>query len=285
MMLLNHNIPPRTIPTKKLQAVILDWAGTAVDFGSLAPVRTLQRVFEEFDLPVTEQEARRDMGLAKREHIRAILASPEIAERWIRKFNRPAGGSDVETLYQRFIPLQFACLAEYAAVIPGVKEAVERLRERRLAVGTTTGYTRPMLDLLIEKAGMQGYRPDANLCPDDVGMGRPHPYMIYENAVRLQVSPLASIVKVGDTPADIQEGLNAGVWSVGVALTGNMIGLSEDGFRNLTQVEREQRRQHAVGELTAAGAHYVIDSVAELDSVLDDVERILDSSPMAGASS
>ena len=259
----------------RLQAVILDWAGTTVDFGSLAPVRTLQRVFARAEIALTEAEARRDMGLPKKDHIRQILSIARIRDEWSRSRGSAPGEPDVERLYQEFIPLQSSCLLEYSTVIPGVVEATKRFRKRGLKIGTTTGYTREMLDLLVEASRKAGYVADCNLAPGDVGSGRPHPFMIFENAIRLQVHPMAAIAKIGDTPADIQEGLNAGAWSIGVVATGNMVGLSQREFEALSKVEREARVATARAELGKAGAHYLVDSVAEVDPVLDEIEARL----------
>ncbi|HXX13842.1 MAG TPA: phosphonoacetaldehyde hydrolase [Candidatus Eremiobacteraceae bacterium] len=256
----------------RLKAVVLDWAGTTVDFGSLAPVRTLQKVFSRASVALTELEARRDMGLPKKDHIRQILSIKRVKEEWNRLHGQGPSEADVEKLYEDFIPLQFSCLLEYSAVIPGVVEAAERFRRRELKIGSTTGYTREMLDLLVENSKKAGYCPDCSLSPGDVGAGRPHPYMIYETAIRLQVYPLAAIAKIGDTPVDIQEGLNAGAWSIGVAGTGNMIGLSQKEYDALPAVERDTRLATARAQLKEAGAHYVVDAVADLDAVLDDIE-------------
>jgi phosphonoacetaldehyde hydrolase len=259
----------------KLQAAILDWAGTTVDFGSLAPVRTLQRVFAQAGVALTDSEIRQAMGLPKKEHIREIMSGQRVREEWTRVHGNLPREADVERLYEDFVPLQFSCLLEYSAVIPGVVETMERFRSRGLRIGTTTGYTREMLDLLVEASRKAGYIPDCNLAPSDVGAGRPHPFMIYENAVRLQVYPLAAIVKIGDTPADIEEGLNAGAWSIGVAATGNMIGLSRQEFEALSAPQREERLVVARAELKSAGAHYVVDTLADVDLVLDDIDARL----------
>jgi len=261
----------------RLQAVILDWAGTTVDFGSLAPVRTLQQVFGRVGIALTEFEIRRDMGLPKQDHIRRILAMKRVQHEWRRSFGHLPSEVDVTQLYNHFVPLQFSCLLEYSDCIPGLMEAIEGFRRRGLKIGTTTGYPREMLDLLVKGSMEAGYIPDCNLSPSDVGAGRPHPFMIYENAVRLQVYPLASIVKIGDTPVDILEGLNAGTWSVGVAATGNMMGLSQKAFEALSASQRETRLAQARTELEKAGAHYVVDSISDLDSVLDDIDARLKS--------
>ena len=167
------------------------------------------------------------------------------------------------------------CLAQYSAPIPGVVEAVRRSRDRGLKIGSTTGYTRPMLEILLRHAAGQGYAPDCALCPDDVGAGRPLPWMIYECAVRMKVCPLEAIVKVGDTISDLEEGLNAGTWAVGVAQTGNMIGLTEEAWQAWPESERKKRLQDARGKLQAAGAHYVIDTLADFDGVVDQIEARL----------
>lgn len=264
-------LPPKTIQGSSLQAVVLDWAGTTVDHGSLAPARTLQLLFAQNNIVLTDAEARRDMGLPKKDHVRAILWQPRVREAWHALLGRMSTEADVEVLYQQFMPLQFSCLAEYSTVIPGVVEAVHRFRRRGLKIGSTTGYTRAMLDLLVENSAKVGYRPDCSVSPEEVGAGRPHPFMIYESAVRLQVYPMAAIAKIGDTSPDIQEGLNAGTWAIGVAGTGNRIGLSHSDFHALPLPERESRLAEARAELQNAGAHYVVDSLAEVDAVLDDI--------------
>src|SRR2546429_394449 len=156
----------------KLQAVILDWAGTAVDYGSLAPVRTLERVFARADVALTDSEIRRAMGLPKKDPIREILSIPRVRNEWARVHRNLPCETDVERLYDDFVPLQFSCLLEYSAIIPGVVEALERFRIRGLKIGTTTGYTRDMLDLLVEASKKAGYVPDCSLAPGDVGAGR-----------------------------------------------------------------------------------------------------------------
>jgi phosphonoacetaldehyde hydrolase len=261
----------------KLKAVILDWAGTTVDFGSLAPVRALQRVFAQVGVTLTDCEIRQAMGLPKKEHISEIMAGDQVRDQWTQAHGNPPSESDIDRLYNEFVPLQFSCLLEYSELIPGVVEATERFRGSGLKIGTTTGYSREMLDLLVEASRKAGYLPDCNLAPGDVGAGRPHPFMIYENAVRLQVYPMAAIVKIGDTPADIEEGLNAGVWSVGVAATGNMIGLSRQEFEALSTAQREERLVAARAGLRSAGAHYVIDTLGDVDSVLDEIDARLKS--------
>ena len=261
----------------RIQAVILDWAGTTVDYGSVAPIRVLQQVFADRGVPITEEEARQDMGILKKDHIRALLNVPRIRLAWVERHHKAPDEAGVEKLFADFIPQQMKCLAQQSKLIPDVVQAVQRLRARGLKIGSTTGYTRPMLEILLQQATAQGYTPDCALCPEDVGAGRPLPWMIYENAVRMKVWPLEAMVKVGDTISDLDEGRNAGTWTVGVAQTGNMIGLPEERWQALPDDEQSKRLQTARSKLETAGAHYVIDTLAELDRVVDQIEARLTS--------
>jgi phosphonoacetaldehyde hydrolase len=215
------------------------------------------------------------MGLLKVDQIRAICSIPRVSAAWREVYGHAPSEEDVQTLFKDFIPRQLSCLGTYSDLIPGVAETMARLRERGMKVGTTTGYTRPMLELLVAKAATQGYRPDSNLCPEDVGGGRPMPWMCYENAIRLKVQPLEACVKIGDTVSDVQEGLNAGMWTVAVTVTGNEVGLTEREWKALDDVEQRSRVREARRRLAAAGAHYVVDSVAACEGVLDEIDSRL----------
>jgi phosphonoacetaldehyde hydrolase len=250
----------------RVTAVVFDWAGTTVDHGSLAPVRTLQKLFAGRGMEVTEEEARRDMGVHKKDHIRAILRA---------RIGAPPDEGEVESLFAAFIPMQMDCLVAYSAVIPGVPATVEELRARGIKIGSTTGYTRPMLDLLLASAAAHGYRPDCALCPDDTVGGRPWPWMCYLNAIHLRTYPMLTIVKAGDTVSDIEEGLNAGMWTIGIARTGNMIGLTADEVAALPAAEQASRLDAARRKLSEAGAHYVADAVADCIPLVDAIEERL----------
>lgn len=257
----------------QLRAVILDWAGTTVDFGCQGPVAVLLEIFDERGVPITAAEARDSMGLLKKDQIRAICGLDSVRQRWRAKFGGEPGESDVEELFAAFIPRQISVLDQHAEVIPGVVEAVDRMRRRGLRIGTTTGYTRPMLEVLLQRAAAQGYRPDSAVCPDDVGGGRPMPWRCYRNAIDLKVYPLSACVKIGDTVSDVQEGLNAGMWTVGVAATGNETGWTLSEYRQTGEAERSARIAEARARLERAGAHYVADSVGECDAILDAIEE------------
>jgi len=256
----------------KLTAVIFDWAGTVIDYGSRAPVAAIQDVFDSASVPVTVDEARRSMGIAKRDHIQAILQLPRVAQAWELKYGHAPGSTDLDALYADFLPKQTACLERFSTLIAGVPASAEGLRSRGIKIGSSTGYTRAMLDFLVEMARRQGFSPGCAVCPQDVpGGGRPAPWMCYLNAIRLEVGPLWSMVKIGDTPSDIEEGLNAGMWTVGVTRTGNEVGLTEDEWTSATAAERSVVIARARKRLLDAGAHYVIESAGECLDVVDEI--------------
>jgi phosphonoacetaldehyde hydrolase len=260
-----------------LKAVVLDWAGTTVDFGSRAPVLAVMEAFRRIDVPVSVDEARGPMGMAKHDHLRVMLEMPGIIERWRKVFNRLPNSEDVERLYAEFLPLQKEILAANSQVIPGCVEAVKSCRAMGLRIGSSTGYTQELMDILVPLARAQGYEPDAIVCASDVSPGRPAPWMCFENARRLGVYPMESIVKVDDTTVGIEAGLNAGMWTVGIARSGNIVGLSEEELNRLTLNEQWARIEAAKQELQQCGAHMVIDTIADLPSALHELSQRLHS--------
>jgi phosphonoacetaldehyde hydrolase len=264
--------PPYRGPIK---AAILDWAGTTVDFGSCAPVAVIRELFAEYGIELTNREARAHMGLPKRNHIRAILNDPRVEAAWIARTSRSSEEGDVDRLYAAFEPRQIERACEFSNVIPGIPEVIAQMRERGLRIGSTTGYTRGMLEPIMATAAQQGYRPNESVTPDEAGGGRPAPWMCFQNLIRLNVFPPAACVKIGDTPSDIAEGLNAGMWTVGVIDSGNEIGLTPAEWDGLDEPSRERLRQPARKTLRDAGAHFTVDSLAEIGRVFDEIERRL----------
>ncbi len=255
----------------RLQGMILDWAGTVVDHGSRAPVVTLQEVFAAARVPISIAEARMFMGLAKKSHIQRTLEIPRVRAEWGRVHGSAPAAADTEALYECFVPKQLECLRQYSDVIAGVAAAVGRFRSQGLKIGTTTGYTRTMLDYLVANAREQGFEPDSSVCPDEVPSGRPTPWMCYLNAIRLERFPLSTYVKIGDTPSDIEEGLNAGMWTIGITRTGNEAGLTEAEWFDAPTAKKEVILMDAGRRLTAAGAHYLAESVAECDGAIEQI--------------
>src|SRR3954466_312185 len=131
-----------TLMPSNLMTLILDWAGTVVDFGSRAPIDVFTAAFAAAGVEVSAEQAKPFMGLPKRDHIRAIGALPDVARRWEETHGRPMTDADVDTLHARLLPLSLETAAGHASLIPGARNTLAELHRRGIVVGSTTGYIR-----------------------------------------------------------------------------------------------------------------------------------------------
>jgi len=198
---------------------------------------------------------------------------PSIAAQWLQIHGHAFGDADADELYEAFTPMNAASVRWHAELIPGALQTVAALRARGLKIGSTTGYNRPIMEVLAPLAAAQGYQPDNLVCAGDLAAGRPSPLMMYRTFADLGVWPPEAVVKVDDTAPGIAEALAAGSWAVGVAVSGNAVGLSLDEWQALGETEQAAHRERANAKLRAAGAHEVIDTVAELLPALDRLRR------------
>ena len=259
----------------RVRAIMLDWAGTTVDHGSMAPVLALQTLFSKHGIELSTDDARRDMGLLKRDHIQAILTLPNIRTQWNTIAGQDPGEAEVRTLFEEFGPLQMEIIAQHSQVIPGVAGVVKDWQCRGIRVGSTTGYTRKMLDPVLAQAAKQGYQPDASVCPDEAGGGRPAPWMLMKNAQLLDVYPPRTCVKIGDTVVDIEEGRNAGMWTIGLTRTGNLVGVDGEQWAQLPGATKSALLNRAKKILIEAGADYIAEDLASCNHALAKIERRL----------
>lgn len=257
--------------TFPIKAVVLDWAGTMIDHGSRAPVVALQRLFEQAGVPITEAEARADMGRSKRDHIRAILAMPRVAAAWEDTHDAAPTEDDVTGLHDEVEPIMRSAARDCAELIPGAADLAARLRDSGVKIASCTGYTRSMMADILPRAAEQGYAPDVVVCSGETHEGRPSPLMLWKALVDLGVWPASACVKVDDATVGIGEGKAAGAWTVGLAASGNGVGLDRASLQDLPEDDRAARTAHAAADLRAAGADYVIDSVAGLWPVLETI--------------
>lgn len=248
----------------QLKAVVFDWAGTMIDFGSRAPVVALCRAFAAAGVPIDEAEARADMGRAKRDHIAALLRQPRIAHAWAVRHRTAPSDADGDRVFAAIDPMMRDAARDCADLIPGAAEVAARLQAAGVGVGSCTGYTRTMMADILPLAAAQGYRPDRVVCAGETAEGRPSPLMLWKNLVELGAWPVEACIKVDDAAVGIAEGRAAGVWTVGVAASGNGVGLSLPELAALPPTERTERIATAAEILRGAGAHVVIDTVADL---------------------
>ena len=259
----------------KVQAVILDWSGTTADDYVVAPAVVFVEVFKRQKVEISMVEARGPMGLRKDLHIKALTEVDEIKERWKKIHGKYPEQSDVDRMFADFVPLQLDCLRKYTTLLPGVAEVTQRLQKQGIKIGSTTGFVRSMVDILEEDSAKQGYKPDASVAGDEVTNGaRPSPHMVYKNLDMLNITPIQSVVKVDDTTSGIGEAVNAGCWGIGVTRYSNYMDVDtpEDG-KKLSEDEIKKRVAKTKDILEKAGAHYILESIADIEPVIEDINK------------
>jgi phosphonoacetaldehyde hydrolase len=260
-----------------VKAMVLDWSGTTADAYVIAPAVVFVEVFENQGITISMKEARGPMGLRKDLHIKALTEDPQISERWKQAHGRFPDQNDVDHMFADFVPAQLACLPDYAALIPGVADVVSSLQEAGIKLGCSTGFTRPMVDVLEKASREQGMILDASVAGDEVEQGaRPRPFMVYRNLDLLDAWPIQSVIKVDDTVSGIGEGLNAGCWSVGVSRYSNYMNINSHlEADEMPAAEMDRRHRETRDILQRAGAHYVIDSLVDVGPVVEDINQRL----------
>jgi len=260
-----------------LQAAILDWSGTCADNFVIAPAYAFVEVFAKHGVPITMIQARGPMGLRKDLHIKALTEMSDIKEAWKAKHGKYPNQKDVDAMFKDFIPMQLKCLPNYTDLIPGTVETVNTLRNQfNLKIGATTGFQRVMCDVLLAAAKKQGYVPDVNIAGDEASMPRPYPYMVFKNMEKLGILNTHAVVKVDDTTSGVGEGLNAGTWAVGLSHTSNYMNInSMEEYKKMSRAELEERGAKSRDLLLRTGAHYVVNDITGLPSVIADINRRL----------
>ena len=263
------------IYTGPVKAVVLDWAGTALDYGSVGPMGAFIKAFAKHGIKAELDEVRPFMGLKKIDHVRSMLELPTVAAKWQDAHLNQPGRDAIIAVYADTEPMMIEAVKDHADLIPGLLETIAALRSEGIKIGSCTGYTGPIMNTLAPLAAQQGYEPDCLVCSTDVPGGRPYPWMALQNAINLEVHPLEAMVKVGDTVSDIQEGLNAGMWTVGLSQTGNELGLTREQVEALPVQELKQRIAPVEQKFHDAGAHYVVPGIWDLPGVIAQINQRL----------
>lgn len=257
-----------------ISAVIFDWAGTIVDFGSHAPMQAFVRLFEQYGIALSIEDARGPMGLPKWKHIHTLGNLPHISHQWKQKFNRPFSDADTDELYAVFTPMNAASVAHHSDLIPGFLETLNVLRDLGIKVGTTTGYNREIMNVVLPLAKAQGFIPENLVCADDLAASRPSPLGMYKCFLDLNVWPATSVIKVDDTVPGLLEGYHSGCWTVGVIASGNETGLTYEEWMNLHDAEKERIRTQVSEKLAAGKPNFLIDTVADLPEILSKIAAL-----------
>lgn len=271
------NTTMSTTQTSNIEAVIFDWAGTIVDFGSFAPTTIFVEAFKtEYDFDISLAEARVPMGLGKWDHIQAVGKLESVATRWLAQFGKAMDSNDIEQIYNRFIPLQQIKVVDHAQPILNAIDVVNDLKKRGIKIGSCSGYPRSVMDILIPAAAKYGYQPDCVVATDDLKHGgRPAPFMALHNVIELGVGSVANCIKVDDSTPGIDEGHNAGMWTVGLLLSGNEAGLTAQQYQQADAQTLDKARNKARLVMQQANPHFLIDTIDDLPAVISEIEQRL----------
>ncbi len=260
-----------------VKALVLDWSGTIADAYVIAPAVVFVEVFRRQGVEISMREARGPMGLRKDLHIKALTEDPEIAARWESVKGRPPTQTDVDAMFADFVPLQLEVLRKHTTLLPGVRDVLVDFQKQGIRIGASTGFTRAMVDILLEDCIRQGFTPDATVAGDEVIHGaRPKPHMVFRNMDLMDIDDVKSVVKCDDTASGVGEALNAGCWGVGLVRYSNYMDISSlEEAESLPAGELARRMAHTRDILSRAGAHYVIDSLVDLPGVIEDINARL----------
>jgi phosphonatase-like hydrolase len=227
-----------------IELVVFDMAGTTVnDEDSVS--RCLQAALEAVGVAVSVADVNEVMGIAKPEAIRLLVGKAKGREELTGR---------IDDIHQDFVARAICFYETDPSVheVPGASQMFRTLKEAGMKVALDTGFNRAITQVILDRLAWSGSPLiDATICSDEVPRGRPHPDMIRELMRRLGIVDPASVAKVGDTPADLQEGRNAGC--------GLIIGVTE-GTHSREQLERHPHT-------------HLIDSIKGLPALLGAARR------------
>jgi phosphonoacetaldehyde hydrolase len=256
-----------------IKAVVFDWSGTLVDFGCMAPVAVFVKVFREYGVKLDLKTARRPMGLAKIDHLRTLLTYPEVTTQWLSVHGDFPAETMIMDMFRLAEELMSETVIRNAIPIAGAAGLMDFLRQKKIKTGSTTGYSENIMRALLHESSIQEVLPDCVVTASDIPQGRPKPWMCFLNAQLLDVYPLHQMIKIGDTEADMAEGTNAGMWTIGLTLSGNEAGMTPQEYENQSPELLEQMHTRLTMKLSKAGAHYTARGLWDCGRALEDINR------------
>lgn len=267
----------------KIKTIILDNSGTFIDPYVIAPVKAFQETFKKFKINISSDECRKPMGIRKDLHICEILKNTRVKDEWNKIYGRNYDKNDIQNIYNELIPTQIEILHNYCNLLPKVPETIEMIKNMNIKIGTTTGFNRKMMDIILNNMNKKNIHFDFTVAGDDfnsneIHLGtRPLPFMIYKNLFNLNSTPIESVIKIDDTIPGIQEGLNAGCWTIAIADYSNYMNInSMEEWNSMSSKEQMERKIFSRNKLhLESGCHYVIHEFDDIIYVIDDINNRL----------
>lgn len=256
-----------------IDTLLFDLHGTTIDCGSRAPVAAVREVLGRRGVEIDEPTLRRPLGTPLREHLRRLADDPALRAAWYTAHGRMPGEREVDAMAAEAEPILLAQLAGLAEPIPGFGNLLRRLREGGARVGATTPYSPATVQVLRPFLAARAWSPEVWVSAAEVPAGAPAPYLNQLAAMKLGNRNVARVVCVGDGAVDMEAARNAGMWAVGVSLTGAEAGPSWAELAEMEAGERARLAAAARERLEAAGAHVVVETVLDLPVALGVIQR------------
>jgi phosphonatase-like hydrolase len=196
-----------------IQLVVFDLAGTTVNDEGGVVLRNFVLTARQYKLPDDPDELNALMGMNKREAFE-ILA--------LRRYPSDLATADemATSALTTFVEQMRSEYERHLTPIAGVEETFAFLRSRGIKIATDTGFDSTIGTLILQRLSWPGRLIDCAVYSTDVRRGRPAPYMIFRAMERLDVVDVRQVMKVGDSPVDLEEGQNAGCGEIIGVLSG-----------------------------------------------------------------
>ncbi len=254
---------------KNIEAVIFDWAGTLIDFGSLATIEAMKKVFLKRGVNISKNIIKVNMGIKKSKHVQKLLDKPVVKRQWIKIFKRNYNGKDVVKISNELDQQLLKEVKKHFNIIPNAKKIFKILKKNKIKIATTTGYSTEIFKVIKRKAKKNGLTTDNDVCVDQVKKGRPNPDMCLKNLKKLKINNYNNCIKIDDSLAGITEGKKSNMITVGLSMTGIQLGLKYRDYLKLTKVMRKYHSKKISKDFFSVGSDYVVNDLFDFQKVLE----------------
>jgi phosphonoacetaldehyde hydrolase len=259
----------------KIKGIIFDTVGVLVDCGCLHHNKAIANIFKMRNIELKESLIRNFNGLTLKDQLKKIVTDRRVLNDWKKIYGNKPNDEDLAMLLQDLINRIAASIPEKDYIIDSYKKKFNKLNNKGYKIALTCEYPPALASLIFDKLQKDGFKFSQSITINDTMVGAPFPWMCYMSAIKLNVFPLNAIIRVGDSPYNIEEGINANMWTAGVVNTGNLIGLSKDEMRRKGVDKLHKKVKSAYKKFKKKGAHYVIDSINDISWVIDDINSNL----------
>ncbi|MCB9638670.1 MAG: phosphonoacetaldehyde hydrolase [Myxococcales bacterium] len=258
-----------------VKAVVLDLEGTSIDHGGLGLAKALIELFQRYQVSLPMDRAHTPHALLKEVHLQRLFQTPSIAEQWRKQHQSLPDGAKLQSLVDELQQIQLSHTTQTAQLLPGVASSVQKWQQAGILISAVSSETEVITQAHIQHAATQGFQPDCAISIDQIPSTQPTapaPWLIAQSAMLLEVYPWESIVSIGDTVDDIEAGLNAGVWTVGIVQTGREMGLTAQEFQAMPSEQRQDLIAEIKHRMYRSGAHFVVNTFDQCNIVLDEIQ-------------